>query len=102
MFFNLCSPIRFRNAISVIAFARDIATKDKPRQKSNSPNSITTLLRVIAGLESPDAPTGPKAEESPQHHAAWGLGEPDSGYPNLGTPETRNRQGLPEPPQPGD
>ena len=51
-FFNLCSPIRFRNAISVIAFARDIATNDKPRQKSNNPNSITTFLRsslVICG-----------------------------------------------------
>jgi hypothetical protein len=51
---------------------------------------------------SPAASAGPEADESPQHHAAWGLGEPDSGYPNLGTAETPNREGMPEPPQPGD
>ena len=49
----------------------------------------------------PAPPAGP-TDETPQHHGAWGLGEPDSGYPNLSTPETQRREPLPEPPQPGD
>jgi hypothetical protein len=70
-----------------------------------SPSAGPTPPAMQAGAPAPagpQPPAGPTTDESAQHHAAWGLGEPDSGYPNLGTPETQNREALPEPPQPGD
>ena len=51
----------------------------------------------------PAAASGaPIPDDAPQHHGVWGLGQPDTGYPDLSSPETRAREDLPEPPQPGD
>jgi hypothetical protein len=73
----------------------------RPPGPSSAPLSAApTPPPLPAGLATPATPA--TEEETPQHHGAWGLGVPDSGYPNLSSPETPSRDSLPEPPQPGD
>src|SRR5204863_1564407 len=44
---------------------------------------------VVSAAPGPSAtPAEAQTDEAPQHHGAWGLGVPDSGYPNLSAPET--------------
>jgi hypothetical protein len=50
-------------------------------------------------------PTPISPAPAPQPHAeshAWGLGEPDTGYPDLSATEGAARSDIPEPPQPSD
>jgi hypothetical protein len=78
---------------------------DEPVRGGGTPSPATPRMPATPPQASPSwqAPSSlPAPDESPQHHTAWGLGEPDSGYPNLSSPETQNREPLPEPPQPGD
>ena len=82
-----------------------------PPQSSAAPlQSAWDEPMPSGGPRPPFAPTPPRplpaassAEESPQHHTTtWGLGVPDSGYPDLSSPDKRGGEDLPEPPQPGD
>ncbi len=70
--------------------------------QSPSPPTPPPMQAAPAAQAAPFVPAEPVAGEAPQHHGAWGLGEPDSGYPSLSTPETQSREPLPEPPQPSD
>src|SRR6185295_12167697 len=85
---------------------RRVGGTNPPAAPSLPPTSPpTTPPPLPAATTAPPAPipsTGPGAEETPQHHGAWGLGMPDTGYPDLSSPETPKRESLPEPPQPGD
>jgi hypothetical protein len=59
--------------------------------KSARPATPRNIIRA------PGVQSAPQPEASSEHHA-WGLGEPDTGYPDLRGPGTE----IPEPPQPGD
>jgi hypothetical protein len=52
--------------------------------------------RNIIRTPTPIAPP-PQPQTQAEYHA-WGLGEPDAGYPDLGEPKSN----MPEPPQPSD
>jgi hypothetical protein len=64
-------------------------------QPRSTPSHVPTPRNIIRaqGAELPAPPT--------EHHA-WGPGEPDTGYPDLSSPEMHAREDLPEAPQPGD
>ncbi|HEY3084387.1 MAG TPA: hypothetical protein VGK28_02925 [Candidatus Dormibacteraeota bacterium] len=47
-------------------------------------------------------PPPPAAAEPEAQAYEWGLGTPDSGYPDLRSPEQRHDDDWPDPPQPGD
>ena len=85
---------------------RRVGVTNPPAAPNLPPTSPpTTAPPLPAATTAPPAPIpsmGPGTEEAPQHHGAWGLGMPDSGYPDLSSPETPKRESLPEPPQPSD
>ena len=61
-----------------------------------TPRNIIRTPNVL-----PAAPAQPQPQASSDHHA-WGLGEPDTGYPDLSAPDRGVNRDIPEPPQPSD
>jgi len=68
---------------------------NEPMAPGSTPPRIPTPRNIIRAQ-------APEPSAAPIEHHTWGLGEPDMGYPDLSSPEMRGREGLPEPPQPGD
>ena len=66
---------------------------------------LPTTPRNIIRTPTPIAPTATTPAAQPQaqgEYHGWGLGEPDTGYPDLSAPEGASRPDVPEPPQPSD
>jgi len=61
-----------------------------------TPPRPATPRNIIGAPATPAAPP-PAPRVQPEEHG-WGLGEPDTGYPDLSEPKTN----MPEPPQPSD
>jgi hypothetical protein len=76
-----------------------------PRQSEAPQQSAWNETMPAAQPQPPRPPTTaapPPAAESEASAYQWGLGTPDTGYPDLRSPEERAKDGWPEPPPPQD